>query len=194
VSENPSALCHWLDRLRDGDPAARNEVIRHSRERLRLLTHQMLRNYPGVGKLEDTSDVLQNVLIRLDRALGVVPLESPRDFLRLATATIRRELIDLARHYLGPEGEGAHLDPAATVLDRPDRRNDPYRLALWREVHTKIETLNPDHRELFELLYYQGLTQAQAIDLLGLPRRSLQRRWQAARLELMSRLGGETLF
>jgi RNA polymerase sigma-70 factor (ECF subfamily) len=187
-------LGHWLDRLREGDPTARNEVIRHSRERLRLLTHQMLRAYPGVSKLEDTSDVLQNVLIRLDRMLATVPVSSPRDFLCLATTMIRRELIDLARHYLGPEGEATHRAPSPlAAVDRPDTRDDPFRIAMWRDIHSQIDALDAGDRELFELLYYQGLTQPQAASLLGLSERTLKRHWQAARLALISRLGDETV-
>ena len=32
----------------------------------------MLKGYPGVGRWEQTDDVLQNSLVRLDRALGSV--------------------------------------------------------------------------------------------------------------------------
>ena len=77
-------------------------------ERLQTLAHVMLRDYPRVKRWEETADVLQNALIRLHRALQTVIPPSPRDFFRLATLQIRRELVDLARHYYGPEGIGAN--------------------------------------------------------------------------------------
>jgi RNA polymerase sigma-70 factor (ECF subfamily) len=190
----------WLDRLRCGDPAARNELIRHSRDRLRLLTRQMLRSFPGVRRWEETSDVLQNVLLRLDRALQAVEVPSPRDFLRLATTQIRRELIDLARHHAGPKGLGANLvppgqlEPGETPPEPADCSADPDQLARWHDLHTQIADLEEEDRELFELLYYQGLTQADAATVLGVPLTTLKRHWRAARVRLMTRLGGELPF
>src|SRR5438874_1089124 len=54
--DSTALLQHWLDRHQAGDPDARAELIRHSQERLRHLTRQMLRHYPGVRRWEDTSD------------------------------------------------------------------------------------------------------------------------------------------
>jgi RNA polymerase sigma-70 factor (ECF subfamily) len=199
VSDSGASLQLWLDRLRAGDPAARNELIRHSRGRLRLLTRQMLRHFPGVRQWEETSDVLQNVLLRLDRALQAVDVPSPRDFLRLANAQIRRELIDLSRHHFGPEGLGANLVPPGRGRpgDTPepeDSSADPDRLMRWHDLHCHIAGLDDEDRELFELLYYQGLKQAEAAGLLGLPLTTFKRRWRSARLRLMTRLGGELPF
>jgi RNA polymerase sigma-70 factor (ECF subfamily) len=190
----------WIDRLRAGDPAARNELIRHSRDRLRLLTRQMLRSFPGVRQWEETSDVLQNVLLRLDRALQAVTPPTPRDFLRLATAQIRRELIDLARHHGGPEGLGANLVPPGrfesgnTPPDPEDSSADPSSLARWHDLHAQIAGLQDGDRELFDLLYYQGLKQAEAAAVLEIPLTTFKRRWRAARVRLMTRLDGELPF
>ena len=200
MSDQDTTLQHWLDRHRAGDPAARNELIRHSQERLRLLTRQMLRGYPTLRKWEDTSDVFQNVLCRLDRALREVPPPSPHDFLCLSAALIRRELIDLSRHHFGPLGDGRHQQPPGQAASdaRPpepaDSSGEPSKLAIWGEIHAYIAALDEPDRELFELLYYQGLTQPQAAALLQVPPRTLRRRWQTARLRLMGRLGKECPF
>lgn len=200
MSESTPSLMFWLDRLHAGDPAARNELIRHSRDRLRLLTRQMLRGFPGVRRWEDTSDVLQNVLLRLDRALQAVEVPSQRDFLRLATALIRRELIDLARHHAGPGGLGANVVPPGKVKssekhpEPEDSSANPDQLARWHELHTQIAALEEEDRELFELLYYQGLKQADAATVLGVPITTFKRRWRSARVRLMMRLEGELPF
>src|SRR5439155_8068641 len=106
-NDSTAQLQHWLDRHQAGDAGAREELIRYSQERLRRLTRQMLRHYPGVHRWEDTSDVFQNVLVRLDRALRDMTLATPQDLLCFAAALVRRELIDLSRHYFGPEGAAA---------------------------------------------------------------------------------------
>lgn len=194
MPDAPDPLQHWLDRHRSGDPAARDGLIRHAQERLRLLTRQMLRHYPHVRRWEDTSDVFQNVLVRLDRALRETAPPTPADFLRFAAALVRRELIDMARHHYGPEGAAAHHQtpadwPAAARPDPSAPDGDPYRLAVWHELHQYIAGLPDDERALFDLLYYQGLTQTAAADLIAIPLRTFKRRWQEARLRLAARFG-----
>src|SRR4051794_18750830 len=93
-----------LDRHRGGDPDACGELIALARDRLVALTRVMLRDYARVRRWEQTDDVLQNALIRLDRALRTVAPASARDFYGLATLQVRRELIDMARRHCGPEG------------------------------------------------------------------------------------------
>jgi RNA polymerase sigma factor (sigma-70 family) len=188
-----------LDQLRAGDQSARAALLSASRQRLLLMAGQMLNRYPGVRRWEETDVVVQNVLLRLDRCLAEVSLESTRDFLNLAAAQIRRELIDLARHYFGPQGMGAkHFTPnEAAMGEWPAARadagssDDPGRLARWSELHERIAALPPEDRETFALLWYHGMAQAEAAALLGVSVRTVKRRWQAARLQLAEALGGE---
>ena len=118
MSDSVSFVRLWLERLRNGHPDAPNELMRHSRERLRLLTRQMLRGFPRLQNWEQTSDILQNVMIRLNNALETVSLSEPRDFLRLANVQIRRELMDMRDRYLGPRGLGAEPGSAGRRLHR----------------------------------------------------------------------------
>ncbi len=190
----------WLDRLRQGDETARSELLACAAERLRSLARKMLRGYPSVHRWEQTDDVLQNASLRLCRTLAQVPVATARDFFRLAALNIRRELLDLAKHYYGPQGPGAHHasiggEPASGDDLRPgepaDVSHEPSRLAAWGEFHEKIGALPDEEREAFDLLWYQGLSQAEAADLLQVSERTIKRRWSAARLKLHDALGGE---
>jgi RNA polymerase sigma-70 factor (ECF subfamily) len=196
MSEGPQTalLQAWLERVRAGDPGALDGLLRHASERLERLTRQMLAGFPGVKRWAETDDVLQNALIRLVRALESVAPDSPRAFLGLAAEQIRRELIDLSRHYYGPEGVGANhgtRPPDAPPPEKPDLSHEPARLAEWAELHRHIGNLPDDERELFGLLFYQGLTQAEAAGLLGVTVRTVQRRWQATLLRLHQILKGD---
>jgi RNA polymerase sigma-70 factor (ECF subfamily) len=51
--------------------------------------------------------------------------------------------------------------------------------------------LPAEDREVFDLIYYQGLSQAEAAGLLDISERTLQRRWQSARLALHDALAGQ---
>src|SRR6516225_8499543 len=126
-----------IDRLRAGDESARAALLSCACERLKRLARKMLKGYPGVARWEQGDDVAQNALIRLDRALRAVAPPTARDFFRLAAAQLRRELIDLARHYQGPRGLGAHhatragrgesADGMAMAAESPETTYDPGR-------------------------------------------------------------------
>jgi RNA polymerase sigma-70 factor (ECF subfamily) len=197
-----SYLQRCLDRFRAGDQAARGDLLRHSQARLRALAGRMLSRFPNVRRWEDTDDVLQNALLRVDHLLGRVELASVRDYLRLAAENIRRELLDLARHHYGPHGHGAHHAsprPApgreageAGPGDPPaDSSDEPCRLAGWGEFHERVTALGEPDREVFDLLWYHDLTQDEAAEVLGVSLSTVKRRWQSARLSLMEAFGGE---
>src|SRR5947209_2117063 len=106
TSEEAGRIQGCLERLRAGDPSARDELFRQAGGRLERLARRMLRDFPGVRRWAQTGDVLQSALVRLLRALAEVRPASAREFLGLAAEQIRRELLDLARHYYGPRGPG----------------------------------------------------------------------------------------
>ncbi len=128
-----------IDRLRTGDESARAELLSCASDRLARMARKMLKGYPGVARWEEADDIAQNALIRLDRALRAVAPPTARDFFRLAAAEVRRELIDLARHYYGPRGLGAHhasqAEHAGSSGDREARaarrRTRPTIRASW---------------------------------------------------------------
>jgi RNA polymerase sigma factor (sigma-70 family) len=184
-------LC--IDRMRAGDPSARGELLTHASRRLTRLTRKMLRDFPGVHRWEQTDDVLQNAVIRLCRALGEVQPPNVADFFRLAAAQIRRELLDMARRYSGARGQGASRagEAAPSGPDPPDTTNDPNRLAAWTDFHREVDMLPAEEREAFDLLFYQGLHQAEAAEALGVAEITIKRRWRAARIRLVQALGGK---
>jgi RNA polymerase sigma factor (sigma-70 family) len=194
--ESSTTIDYWLERHRARDPAARNELLRHSRERLRLLTRRMLRRFPGVRQLEETSDVLQGLMVRLDRALSTVEVPSSRDFLRLAARHIRNALIDLSRHHFGPNGLGTHQVPPGSAGEEVFERDacggdEAHQMALWTEFHQRIAQLPEEDRELFDLLFYQGLSQPVVAEQLGVCVTTVKRRWQAVRLRIAAEAAGE---
>jgi RNA polymerase sigma-70 factor (ECF subfamily) len=189
--EDATQLRLFLRRAGDGDPSAVDALFGRTAERLRLLARRMLRRFPGVRRWAETDDVLQNALVRMLSALRAVKPESVRDYLALANLQIRRELIDLARRFHGPEGIGAnhdsHPDDDAhppRLQQAPDAHHDPASLVQWSELHEHIGALPDEEREIVELLFYQGMSQAEAAEVLDVSVRTIQRRWHAALVAL----------
>ncbi len=188
-----------LAKANAGDDASREQLLEHCCDRLERLARKMLSSFPTVRRWEQTDDVFQNAAMRLMRSLREVKPESVRHFYALAATQIRRELIDMARHYSGTNGEARNLesrrqkssDDERSVVAPADLTNAPDRLASWTELHNHIAKLPDEEREVCELLWYQGLTQPEAAELLDMPLRTLKRRWQKVRLALHDAINGE---
>lgn len=182
-------LQNWLELARNGDADLRGEIIEHACERLRVLAHKMLRHYPGVRRWCQTDDVLQNAMLRLHRSLAEVRPESASQFYGLAATQIRRELIDLARHYYGAEGEGAnHHTDGGRAAERKTDQHRPDTVVDWTEFHQQVDKLPEEQREVVNLLWYEDLSQPEAAEVLGVSLATLKRRWQAARMAMYEAL------
>jgi len=199
MGENTTTrLDAWLVRIKGGDDAAFEELLRHFGGRLAALASKMLKGFPEVAAREQTGDVLQEALLRLDRALRALAAREGgpagakafqgADFFRLAALQIRRELLDLAEwHRHRPAGELTGPDGPAGPTPATW---DPSRLAVWTEFHQKAAELPEKVREVFELLYYDGLEQKDVARRLGVDVRTVKSRWQDARLRLSDAFGG----
>jgi RNA polymerase sigma-70 factor (ECF subfamily) len=169
---------NWLDRYKAGDPAARNELLRHAQRRLEVMIRRMRRKFMNVHAR--TSDLRQDVMLRMDKALQRVPLSTARDYFNLAAFNIRLELLDHIRRPRVP------LGPDSVAVKAED---DPPVLAGWSEIHEWIKARPGEEGELWNLIWYNGLTQDEAAELLQIPRKTLCNHWQATRLRFIERFG-----
>jgi RNA polymerase sigma factor (sigma-70 family) len=181
-----------IGRVRAGDRAAEDALVRAILGRIQKLSRRMLNQFPDLRYAEQTADVVQDSLVRLLRALKTVTPPTTRDFFNLAAEQIRRQLLDLARHHrrgptvpLRPTGDSSGDGPAPA--DPAPRHDD---LDLWAQFHAAVEDLPPEQREVIGLTYYHGWTQAQIAALFQVDERTIRRRWQAACLNLNKIVGG----
>jgi DNA-directed RNA polymerase specialized sigma24 family protein len=110
-------------------------------------------------------------------------------------------LIDLYRRHTGANGIAAnhHTAPVGRsdgdggVQDDGDRfaanlTTDPKRLAAWGEFHLLVDSLPEREKEIIDLLWYQGLKQQDAADLLGVDVKTIKRRWRDIKILLAEQL------
>lgn len=179
-----------------GDEAARQALLDHACDRLLRLTRKMFHTYPALRRWEQTDDVFQNAMLRLHRALAEVQPESVRHFFNLAAVQIRRELLDLAKHHLGPQGAGANHHTDGQPADDEGgsihgHAEEPENVEDWTEFHGQVEGLPDEEQEVVNLLWYEGLTQQEAATVLGVSLRTVKRRWHSARLRLFEALSDD---
>ncbi len=191
-----------IERFASGDDSALNDLLVRTSDRFEKLTRSMLSDFGRVRRWEETADIVQNASVRLFRAFQTTRPTDIRGFFALAALQIRRELIDLARHYFGPEGLGANYESRSDWSDiaksskssaqQGTETFDPSRLSTWSEFHKLAGELPDDEREVFDLIYYQGLEQIAAAGLLGISERTVRRRWQSAKEMLNEALDGRS--
>jgi RNA polymerase sigma factor (sigma-70 family) len=173
-----------LDRLRDGDRAARRQLLERACARLRRLAGKMLHGaFPEVARRHEVDSVVHETWVRLLQALDRTEPATVADFFRLAAHKFRQVLLDMAqgerrrarREVLGLSGaDGAQ--PAGAL----STTHDPARLDLWTEFHEKVATLGELERTVFEMHYYLELPQAHIAQVLGLHPRKVSYLWVAA--------------
>jgi RNA polymerase sigma factor (sigma-70 family) len=164
IDESTKNLQDLIDRMNARDAAALEQLLEHAGARLQRVTHMIRKDFPRLQNHEETGDVLQKGMIRLLRALQSVKVSTVKEFFQLAALQVRRELLDLARRPSWAKN-ATDVEPGALQEDL-DSTNDPCRLAGWTEFHQKVDTLPPKEREVVDLLWYQGLSQAEAAGIL----------------------------
>ena len=95
-------------------------------------------------------------------------------------------LLPPIRPWLSSVGESAV--PVGRQFLANDDTFDPQKLSQWTEFHEYVETLPEEDRSLFDLFWYQGLSMEQSSQLMGIPLRTLGRRWKMARVKLYREL------
>ncbi len=183
---NTERMHQLLERVRAGDEAARDEIVRATLDRLEALTRRMMHGFPGVRVAVETGDVLANSLLRMLRGLDAITPATTRDFFNWAAVQIRRELLDTLRR-VRRQGTAAPL-----ADDRPDPESDLADLDRWTRFHETVARLPAEQgREAFELAFYQGLTAEESAAALGVDRSLVYRHLRRAKLWLARELGDD---
>jgi RNA polymerase sigma factor (sigma-70 family) len=188
-----------IERLHRGDPFAKNDLLAYAQQQLVRMARQMLYRTPAydvVRRWEQTDDVVQGSLIRLSRTIDQHPINSPRDFFKLAATNIRWELGALRDKYRAGKSHAAnHVtdvqpNPAkggpvvGGILDNTEARPDPFtEMSRYLDV---VETLAEEHREVLDLILVNGLTRQEAADQLGMSLGTFKRRYADA-VELLGK-------
>jgi RNA polymerase sigma factor (sigma-70 family) len=188
AGEQTLHLQRLLDRLRLGDDSARRELIGCAYNRLCLLARKTLhKDYPRFENLVETGSVLHEAALRLLKALEQEQPATVRSFFALAAKKTREVLLDAARRdrRRGGQARGEGMtegedSQSALPYEVADDSGDPARLAQWTEFHEKVEELPEEEREVVNLYFYQGLTQVETAEVLGIPQRDVSRLWMKA--------------
>src|SRR5262245_53816138 len=159
--------------------------------------------YALLEPFAQTDDVVQQLYVKILRnqdrfwvnADGA-PLRTLAEYFGHTSAWMRDVLCDLLRQVYdrdenppavrpldgSPSDTGPRYEPSSTTLDGAKVRR-------WAALHEAAARLPDDLRAVFDLLWYQELSQAEAGALLGLAVPTVKLRWMKARLQVQQALG-----
>jgi RNA polymerase sigma factor (sigma-70 family) len=150
MNENPGEVsitdrvAELLARHKAGDSKAGDELINVASVRLQHLTRKMLGSFSRLRQWEESSDVSQNAMLRLRRALDDVAPSTPAEFYGLAAEQIRRELLDMTRYYFGRGSQGPPEAPSPETPSQAPKQDSGKRAGRAGVMTPLGEDRSPD--------------------------------------------------
>jgi RNA polymerase sigma factor (sigma-70 family) len=203
--ESTAVLQGQLDRALTGAVEARQRLLELVRGRLMQHVRRLLHGrYARLEPFAQTDDVVQQLYIKIlqnqDRFWvdgHGEPVRTLAQFFGHTSAWMRDVLCDLLRKEYGRDDNR----PAVLPLDSSpsdtqpgyepsSSTHDAVQLRRWTEFHEAAARLPGELRAVFDLLWYQETSQAEAAALLGVSVPTVKLRWMKARLQVQQALGG----
>jgi RNA polymerase sigma factor (TIGR02999 family) len=183
-------ITRWLDMWSRGDEAALEKLTPYVYDELRRLADAYLRNERPDHTLQATA-LVHEAYLRL-HSVRDIEWKGRGQFVALAAQTMRRILVDHARkHSAAKRGDGVFKLP----LDRIERASSPVDndLVALDEALDQLAAEFPRQAQVVELLFFGGLTTAEAAEVLrarglDISQRTVERDWRFARARLLQQV------
>ena len=175
MPEQSADITGLLEKWRDGNREAENELFELVLPNLRRLAHYLMRGERKGHSLQAT-ELIDQVYFRLVAAKNR-DWQNRQHFFAIAARAMRRHLIDHARKH--PRATIVPLDEIQDSLAVEGAKLDQA-VAMDRFLDQLAET-NRDWCTLVEVKFFLGLTDEEAADAMGLKLRTMQRMWGDAR-------------
>lgn len=192
VNQNPNdagparEVTLLLERLRDGDERAREQLATMIHAELRRIARAHLRHERPWHTLQAT-ELAHEAYLRLTGG-GRQEWRDRVHFFAAASGTMRRVLIDHARKRAADRRGGGKanvpLDEARSLGgERPEE------LVALDEALARLGALDPRQERIVELRFFAGLDLVETAAVLGVSTRTVKRDWSVARAWLRAELG-----
>jgi RNA polymerase sigma factor (TIGR02999 family) len=178
TKKTKSEVTRLLHAWSGGEKKAAEELLPLVYEELRVLArHYMRKERPG--HTLETRALVHEAYVRLVDG-SQVEWKGRGHFYGIASQTMRRILVDHARHHLYQKrGGGAPkipLDDAPQLgVERPEEL-----VALDDALHQLAEH-DPEKARIVELRFFGGLTQSEIAEVLDVSLSTVERQWRVAR-------------
>jgi RNA polymerase sigma factor (TIGR02999 family) len=183
--EQPPDISTLLESIRAGDAQAREELVVRLYGELRDCAERQMRHQPATHTLQATA-LVNEVYLRLCRSTAG-PWQDRRHFLRAAAAAMRNVLVDHARGRGRAKRDGRRVElPLDRVACEFEER--AFDLEGLDRALKELEQADPDMAAAVEARFFAGATLEEAAVAAGVSKRTFERRWQATRAWLYTRM------
>lgn len=184
-NRSQSDVTGLLRRVEAGDPAAQNELWQFLYRELHAHAARAMRAQRPDHTLQPTA-LVNEVWLRIEGSLG--GLHGREHFLATVSRAMRQVLVDAARkskaHKRTPSGKRTPLEEL--VVEFEERSIDLE--ALDRALKTLAQA-DPEMARVVELRFFAGADMEEVARVVGMSKRTLERRWTATRAWLGAQLG-----
>jgi len=163
--------------ISSGDPAAADSLLPVLYDELYRLARKMMRKERQNHTLQATALVHEAFLRLVDEDQR--SWENRRHFLRVAGRAMRNILVDSARAR-GAQMRGGGLQ-RVTLNDDLDTANGATEIVEIDQALSRLAKSDATLAEAVELKFFAGLEFREISELLDMPLRTLERRWQFAK-------------
>lgn len=172
----------WIARLRAGDAAAFEELVRQHTPSVYKVAYSM------IGNAHDAQDAVQETFIKIYRALPQFRGDSAiSTWIYRITANVCKDILRASGRFLA-----VSPDDEAVFLQLPDTAPTPEEQLLSKEahkaVHAAIDTLPTDYKLVITLCDLTGLSYVDAALALDCPLGTVKSRLSRARNLLLQKL------
>ena len=205
MSDDSTAVLQLhLERAMTGDADARQRLLELTRNRLMDHARRFLHgSYARLEPFAQTDDVVQQLYMKILRNQDRFwvkgngePVRTLAEFFGHTSAWMRDVLCDLLRKEYGRNDNRPAVLPLNVSSSDTGPLHEPSsdtlegeKLRRWTDFHEAAARLPDDLRAVFDLLWYQEMSQAEAAALLGIAVPTVKLRWMKARLQVQQALG-----
>ncbi len=166
-----------LERARDGDAGALEQLLPQVYHELRHLAHRYLIR-EAAGHTLSTTALVHEAYMKL--AGGSADWRDRAHFFGYAAAIMRNILVDYARRR-GAVKRGGHLMPLDWDVAQPSVESVASDVIALDAALTRLEQAEPQLARVVELRFFAGLSMEETAQTMGRSIRSVDRDWRKAR-------------
>jgi len=177
-------VTHALERLREGDPKAHDELLPLVYDQLRALAASQFKGRAG-HLLQPTALVHEAYMRLVGQGDGY---QNRSHFMAVAATAMRQILIDYARREGSLKRGGDRARVSLADIGPVQAARDEVDILALSDVLDRLAALDARQARLVELRVFGGMAAPEAAEVLGVSLRTVEREWRAVKAWLQKEL------
>jgi RNA polymerase sigma factor (TIGR02999 family) len=181
-ADQETAITQLLGRAAEDDAQAKEQLYRLVYDDLRQVAHRLIGSQ--AGRELQTTAVVNEVLLRFERARSLKSMANRRVFFSVAARAMNHVLLDHYRRRSKLVDGGQRMrEPLDDLLGKIEEENGCDVESLDGALR-ELQRTSPRQHAVVMYRFYAGLTVPQIADLLQVSPKTVERDWRLARAKL----------